>query len=129
MGALMDMAKKGRSYIIGAGDNRFNPVHGADVARVAVESVDSSVIDHGVGGPDVYTQSEAAELAFEVLGKSPKLTHIPMWLARGLVRIVRLISTQFGDLAEFIVTAGEIDGVAPQNGKITLRSHFEELAR
>jgi uncharacterized protein YbjT (DUF2867 family) len=128
MGALMDMAKRGRAFIVGPGNNRFNPVHGADVARVAVESVASDSIDHGVGGPDVYTQCEAAELAFDVLGKPAKLTHIPMWLARGGVRIIGLLSTQFGDLAEFIVTAGEIDGVAPQNGKHSLRSHFEELA-
>ncbi len=128
MGALMDMAKRGRALIVGPGNNRFNPVHGADVARVAVESVTSKAIDHGVGGPDVYTQCEAAELAFEVLGKPAKLTHIPMWLARGGVRLIGLLSTQFGDLADFIVTAGEIDGVAPQNGKHSLRSHFEELA-
>ncbi len=128
MGALMDMARRGRSFIIGDGQNRFNPVHGADVARVAVEAVDSDEIDHGVGGPDVYTQVEAAELAFEVLGKEPKLTHVPMWLARGGVRFIRLLSTQFGDLADFIVTAGEIDGVAPVRGTHTLRAHFEELA-
>lgn len=129
MGALMDMAKSGRSWIIGPGTNRFNPVHGADVARVAAESVDSPEIEHGIGGPDIFTQVESARLAFEVLGKEPKLTHIPMGLARFLVKGVGLLSTQFGDLFEFIVTAGEIDGVAPQNGTHTLRSHFEELAR
>lgn len=128
MGALMDMAKRGRSFIIGSGSNRFNPVHGADVAETAVAAVASDAIDHGVGGPDVYTQTQAAELAFEVLGKAPKLTYIPMWLARGGVRFVRLLSKQFGDLADFIVTAGEIDGVAPQVGKRSLRSHFEELS-
>ncbi len=128
MGALMDMAKRGRSFIIGNGQNRFNPVHGADVARVAVDSVESDLIDHGVGGPDVYTQTEAARLAFEVLGKKPKLTYIPMGVARGGVRLVRMLIKQFGDLADFIVTAGEIDGVAPQVGERTLHSHFEELA-
>lgn len=129
MGVLMDMAKKGRSYIVGPGTNRFNPVHGLDVAEVAVAAVDSSEKVHGIGGPDVFTQNEAAELAFEVLGKEPKLTHIPMGLMRFGVRIVRLLSTQFGDLFDFIVTAGEIDGVAPCNGKRTLRAHFEELAK
>jgi len=127
MGALMDMAKRGRAYIVGPGTNRFNPVHGADVARAAVESVDSAEREHGIGGPDIYTQTEAAALAFEVLGKTPKFTHIPMGLARFMVRGIRLLSTQFGDLAEFIVTAGEIDGVAPTNGRHTLRAHFEAL--
>lgn len=129
MGALMDMAKRGRSYIIGPGTNLFNPVHGLDVARVAVASVDSAEIEHGIGGPDIFSQVESAKLAFEVLGKEPRLTHLPMGLARFLVKGVRLLSTQFGDLFDFIVTAGEIDGVAPQNGTHTLRAHFEELAR
>jgi len=44
-----------------------------------------------------------------------------------LVKFIRLLSTQFGDLAEFIVTAGEIDGVGPQRGTTTLRSFFEAL--
>ncbi len=129
MGVLMDMAKKGRSYIVGPGTNRFNPVHGLDVAEVAVAAVDSSEKVHGIGGPDVFTQNEAAELAFEVLGTEPKLTHIPMGLMRFGVKLVGLLNTQFGDLFDFIVTAGEIDGVAPCNGKRTLRAHFEELAR
>jgi hypothetical protein len=62
-----------------------------------------------------------------VAGKPPKITVIPMWLARGLVTFIALLSTQFGDLAEFIVTAGEIDGVGPQRGSTTLRSYFEAL--
>ena len=97
--------------------------------EVAVAAVDSTEKEHGIGGPDVYTQDEAAELAFEVLGKEPKLTHIPMGLMRFGVKIVRLLNAQFGDLFDFIVTAGEIDGVAPSGGKRTLRAHFEELAK
>ncbi len=129
MGVLMDMAKKGRSWIVGDGTNRFNPVHGLDVAEVAVAAVDSSEKEHGIGGPDIYTQNEAAELAYDVLGTEPRLTHIPMGLMKVGVKVVRLLNTQFGDLFDFIVTAGEIDGVAPCNGKRTLRAHFEELAK
>ncbi|MDG1946016.1 MAG: hypothetical protein P8J17_17280 [Halioglobus sp.] len=50
-----------------------------------------------------------------------------MWLARGLVKFIGMLSSQFGDLAEFIVTAGEIDGVGPKRGTTTLRSYFEGM--
>lgn len=60
MGVLYDMAAKGRSFLVGDGSNKMNPIHGAD-------------------------------------------------------------------LADFIVTAGEIDGVGPQRGTTTLRSYFEML--
>ena len=56
------------------------------------------------------------------------ITVIPLWAAGGLVKVVRLLSKQFGDLAEFIVVAGEVDGVGPPLGTTTLRSYFERLA-
>jgi uncharacterized protein YbjT (DUF2867 family) len=127
MGVLYDMAKNGRSYLVGAGTNTMSPIHGADLARVCVETSEGDELEVEAGGPDTMTQREAAELAFEVVGKRPKVTIIPMWLARGLVKFIALLSTQFGDLADFIVTAGEIDGVGPPRGTITLRSYFEAL--
>jgi uncharacterized protein YbjT (DUF2867 family) len=129
MGVLLDMARKGRSFLVGAGENQFNPIHGADLADVCVDAMESDEREIGAGGPDTMTQRQAAELAFEVLGKPAKIVVLPMWLMRGAVKLVGLLNTQFGDLFEFIVTAGEIDGVAPSVGKTTLRSYFEELEK
>jgi len=128
MGVLLDMAKRGRSFLVGAGTNRFNPIHGADLAEVCVDAMEGDEREVGAGGPDTMTQRQAAELAFEVLEKAPKITVLPMWLMRGGVRFIGLLNKQFGDLFEFIVTAGEIDGVAPSRGRTSLRSYFEELA-
>ncbi len=127
MGAVLDMAKKGRAYLIGDGSNKMNPIHGRDLARVCVDAAEGEEIEVEAGGPDIMTQRQAVELAFEVVGKPEKVTVIPMWLARGIVKFIGLLSTQFGDLAEFIVTAGEIDGVGPKRGRTSLRSYFEAL--
>jgi uncharacterized protein YbjT (DUF2867 family) len=127
MGALYTMAKSGRAFLVGAGNNKMSPIHGRDLGRVCVETSEGSDLEVEAGGPDIMTQREAAELAFEVVGKPPKITIIPMWLARGLVKFIALLSTQFGDLADFIVTAGEIDGVGPARGTASLRSYFEDL--
>lgn len=129
MGVLVDMAKRGRVFIVGRGGNRMNPIHGADVARVCADAIESPAEDLGAGGPDVLTQQQAAELAFEVLGKQPKLLHLPVPLLRGVARVIGLLNRHFGDLAEFLVTAGEVDGVAPRAGTIKLREYFTELAR
>ena len=72
------------------------------------------------------TQREAAELAFDVVGTPAKIHVVPLWMAGGMARAVRLLSKQFGDLAEFIVVAGEVDGVGPPSGTTTLRSYFEQ---
>ncbi|MEZ5572106.1 MAG: SDR family oxidoreductase [Halioglobus sp.] len=127
MGVLYDMAAKGRSFLVGAGSNRMNPIHGRDLAEVCVDTLEGSALEVEAGGPDIMTQREAAELAFEVVGKPVKITVIPLWLARGLVRVIGLLSKQFADLANFIVTAGEIDGVGPRRGTTSLRSYFETL--
>ncbi len=127
MGVLYDMAAKGRSFLVGAGENLMNPIHGADLAAVCVDTAEGEALEVEAGGPDIMTHREAAELAFTVVGKEPKIHVIPMWLARGLARFIGLLSTQFGDLADFIVTAGEIDGVGPKRGSTSLRSYFEYL--
>ena len=127
MGVLYEMAAKGRSYLVGAGTNLMNPIHGRDLATVCVEASEGEELEVEAGGPDIMTQREAAALAFEVAGKPPKISVVPMWLARGAAKFIGLLSKQFGDLADFIVTAGEIDGVGPKRGSITLREYFEAL--
>jgi uncharacterized protein YbjT (DUF2867 family) len=127
MGVLLDMAKKGRVYLVGAGNNKMSPIHGRDLAEVCVDCSEGEQLEVEAGGPDIMTQRQAAELAFAVAGKPVKLTVIPIWLANGLVKGIRLLSKQFGDLAEFIVVAGEVDGVGPPLGKTSLRSYFERL--
>jgi uncharacterized protein YbjT (DUF2867 family) len=127
MGVLYDMARKGRSFLVGDGTNLMNPIDGQDLAEVCVDTAEGEEVEVAAGGPDTMTQREAAELAFEVVGKPVKIIIIPMWMARGLVKFIGLLSTQFGDLADFIVTAGEIDGVGPKRGTTTLKSYFESL--
>lgn len=128
MGVLLDMTRRGISFLVGKGGNRFNPIHGADLAEVCVDAMESDEAEIGAGGPDTMTQRQAAELAFEVLGRPPRIVVLPLWLMRGGVKLIGALNRQFGDLFEFIVTAGEIDGVAPRVGTTTLRSYFEELA-
>jgi len=129
MGVMLDMAKRGRVYLVGDGENLFNPIHGRDVGEACVDAAEGDAKEIEAGGPDVLTQRQVAELAFDVVGKPVKVTVIPLWLAYGLAKVIGLLSKQFGDLAEFIVTAGEVDGVAEARGKRTLRSYFEALNR
>jgi uncharacterized protein YbjT (DUF2867 family) len=129
MGALVAMAKKGMSFLVGDGSNLMSPIHGRDVARVCVDATEGEDLEVEAGGPETMTQREAAEMAFDVLDKKPRIISIPLPVVRALMRAVRLVSTQFGDLIEFITVAGEVDGVGPPRGNITLRSYFERLAR
>ena len=127
-GALLSMAQKGRCLLVGNGTNRMSPIHGRDLAEVCVDTAEGDDIEVEAGGPEIMTQREAAELAFDVVGRPAKIHVVPLWMAGGMAKAVRLLSKQFGDLAEFIVVAGEVDGVGPPRGTTTLRSYFEQLA-
>jgi hypothetical protein len=79
---------------------------------LCVDALEGDVLETEAGGAVVMTQRESALMAFDVLGKPGKITVIPMWLARFLVKFVRYLCSQLGDLAKFIVAAGEIADVA-----------------
>jgi uncharacterized protein YbjT (DUF2867 family) len=128
MTEFLKMAKSGRIYLIGNGKNRINPVHGADLARVCVNAVTSKEYEIPVGGPTIYSLNEISELAFLTLGRKPKITRIPFWLAKAVVTAVRPFNKQMSDLASFFVAAGQGDGVAPAIGIHNLTDYYHELA-
>jgi uncharacterized protein YbjT (DUF2867 family) len=128
MSEYLNMAKSGRVYIIGNGENRVNPIHGADLAKVCVKAVDNKENEIPVGGPEIFNAVQIAELAFSTLDKRSKITKISPWLAKAAVKLIRPFNKQMSDLAEFIVAAGQGDGVAPSTGTHTLQSYFNELA-
>lgn len=128
MSEFLGMARRGFVALIGSGENRLNPIHGADLAEVCAEAVESAEREIPVGGPEVFSQNEIAALAFAVLGRKPRILHIPPILARGVVSLVRPFDRQLSDLLDFFVTAGQGEGIAPARGEHRLRDYFREMA-
>jgi len=108
MSEFLRMAKSGRVYLIGDGENRRNPIHGADLAKVCVDAVTSN--------------------AFSTLGKRAGIILIPPALANLVVRMIRPFNRQMSDFVEFFLTAAQNDGVAPATGRHTLESFYQEMA-
>jgi uncharacterized protein YbjT (DUF2867 family) len=124
----LKMVASGRVYLIGNGNNRLNPIHGADLAKVCVDAVDSPDAEIPAGGPSAFTQREIAELAFSVLKKPPKISPLPLGLAKAAVWLMRPFSRHTAELFEFFIAGAEQDMVAPRFGDRTLRSYFQQLA-
>ncbi|MFC2047462.1 SDR family oxidoreductase [Chloroflexota bacterium] len=127
MTEFLKMAKSGRVYLIGNEENKINPIHGADLAKVCVDAVDNKENEVAIGGPVIYSGREIAKLALSTLGKKPKITRIPLWLAKAAVKVVRPFNKQMAGLADFFIAAGEGDGVAPITGEHTLVNYYREL--
>ena len=81
------MANKGRIYLFGNGKYKSNPIHGDDLAKVCVDTIGKVEKEILVGGPEVFTQIELAEVAFEAVGKSVKITFIPNWVRICLLKL------------------------------------------
>jgi uncharacterized protein YbjT (DUF2867 family) len=127
MSEFLEMAKKGRVYLIGPGSNRVNPVHGADLAVSCVDALQGERQEIDVGGPKILTYREIAELAFRSLGKPSRITSVPVWVMRLVVATTKLFSRHQGELLAFFTTAMTSDVVAPAVGTHSLEAHYNDL--
>ena len=109
-------------------NNRLNPIHGDNLAKVCVDAAENLNVEIPAGGPPVFTQREIAELAFSSLGNPLRISTIPLGLVKAAIRLMRTFNRHTADLFEFFVTGAEHDMVAPQYGHRTLSVYFRQLA-
>ena len=125
---VFKMARRGRALLVGRGDARTNPIHEADVARACVDALEGDAREMPVGGPEVYTRREVALLAFEALGKRPKLTSLPPGLMRSLIKPLKFYDRRLYDLLDFGAAVSVTDVIATPYGTRRLEEHFRRLA-
>jgi uncharacterized protein YbjT (DUF2867 family) len=129
MGEFFEMARRGRVWLIGSGESRVNPIHGADLAVSCADAIDGDQREIEVGGPEILTWREVAALAFRVLDRPARVSAVPEWLTWAVVRLVRLFNRHQGELLAFFTTMATTDVVAPATGTHTLGAHYRELER
>lgn len=126
MGDFLKMAASGRIWLFGDGGKRINPIHGADLAVAIADAARSGVAWCDVGGPDVFTQRQLAELAFASLGTPPRITLLPDILRRIALRLLPCAAPRrISGPARFFLSALALDMVAPRHGTHHLKDHFE----
>jgi uncharacterized protein YbjT (DUF2867 family) len=128
MGEFYEMAKKGRIYLFGDGEYRMNPIHGADLAEVCVNAIDSEEKEIAVGGPQTLSHHQIAETAFSVVEKKYKITSIASWVRKTILFLLRTFTSSktYGPL-EFMMAVMAMDVTAPEYGTRTLRRYYEAL--
>lgn len=123
---FLQMADSGRVYLFGKGDKKLNPIDGTDLAKFCLDSIDLKNQELEVGGPKIYSHKEVANLAFEILNKKPKITYLPDFLRKFILKIlpIFLSSKTYGPI-EFFLSVMGIDMIAPKEGKYTLESFYK----
>ena len=126
---IFAMACSGRVYLFGDGSNRINPIHGADLAEVCADALERPMQQIDVGGPEVFTYREIAELAFNILDKPKKITCLPKKLVSAAVGALRWLTPvkTYGPV-QFLASVMTMDVVAQPHGQRRLADHFRSCA-
>ncbi len=127
MEEFLSMARSGRVYLFGDGSNRINPIHGADLAEFCAGAIEVQLRNLEVGGPEVFTYREIAELAFAAVGKPAKITCLPNSLVSVIVGLLRRLTPArvFGPI-EFMTSVMTMDVVGHPFGHRRLGEHFRD---
>ena len=128
MTEFYNMAKNGRIYLFGNGNLKSNPIHGEDLAKFCVSVLRSNDKEIEIGGPETLTQNEIAKVAFDSVGKTPKITYVPDRIRRVVLSMAKLIlnAKTYGPI-EFVMNVLAIEMVAPEYGRHTLKEYFSGL--
>jgi uncharacterized protein YbjT (DUF2867 family) len=123
------LAMKGPLPLVGGGGKaKTNPIHEADLAKICVDAIDAPNTELAVGGTDIFTRREIAELAFQALDKKPRTPPMPAFVF-GLARtFISPFDKRLRDLIEFIGAVSVSDAVAPAVGTYHLADYFREEA-
>ncbi|NOJ26179.1 SDR family oxidoreductase [Vibrio coralliilyticus] len=125
--AIYHMATKGRVYQFGASAMKLNPIHGEDLATFCLEAIPSNQKELDVGGPEILTTTEIAQLAFEAQCKNGRIVRLPDCLRRVILRLMNHLPEKWGGPAEFFLTVMGKDSIAPVYGEHKIRDHYAAL--
>lgn len=133
MEGMFLMAEADKFMLIGSGDITLNPIHGEDLAKELVDSIEDENRwnkEFDIGGPDIFSMKQIGELAFRELGKKPKFIKIQP----SIIKFFSAILAPFNENGSYILSAMALLGSlkkmeAPKYGSHHLKDFFRELAK
>ncbi|WP_420409957.1 SDR family oxidoreductase [Hoeflea sp.] len=125
MADFLGMARAGRVWLFGDGRHRINPIDGADLAAATADAIDEGKQWLDVGGPESFSHTELAELAFSALGRPAKITRLPDWIRKAALAILPWVTPRkVHGPAQFFLTAFGMDMVGEKRGTRHLAGFF-----
>lgn len=122
---FLPMARRGLVYIPGDGCARTNPIHPREVAEVCVAALgEPDGTEIAIGGPEVLSREDIVRLAFEAVGRRPRVLHLPRWALIAFARVLHPWHPRLAEVTDFSACALTNDFLAPEAGSQRLRDHF-----
>ncbi|MDX1778540.1 MAG: SDR family oxidoreductase, partial [Thermodesulfobacteriota bacterium] len=85
---------KGTVRGLGDGSLKMQPLSPKDLSRCMVTALKDQRASRAIfdiGGPESFTYHEAISLVSKVMGKEPKISYTPFWIAKALAHIINRI--------------------------------------
>ncbi|MBI9041817.1 SDR family oxidoreductase [Lutibacter sp.] len=122
---FLQMAKSGRVYLFGSGNQKFNPIHGKDLATFIVDNLEETNKEFTIGGPDVLSLNDISKLALNTLNKPIRIIHLPDWMRKLTIWSLRTFTSvkTYGPI-EFFLTLMAEDNIAPTYGEHHLKEFY-----
>lgn len=124
---FLEMARRGL-VLLPSGNTRVAPIHGADLASFCVDRMGDESGSWDVGGPDVLTYPDMGRLAFQALGRKPRMATVPRSAITAGVWLASRMGERPTSLAQFFAEGLTHDAIGERHGSHRLADHFKELA-
>lgn len=127
---VLYMAEKGRVVLFGNGELKINPIYGADLAEVCIRAIVEKEKEITVGGPDILTQNEIAEMALCAWNKPANIIRLPGWIRLLILNTAKIFLPvqKYGPL-EFFLTLIARDSIATRYGTHRLQDYFNQKVK
>ena len=124
---FLNMAKTGKVYLFGDGKLKLNPIHGKDLAKEVCNAIMNNKKEINIGGPDMLSQKQIAELALKAYKKPMKIIYFPDWIRKLILWSLRSFTSSktYGPI-EFFMTTMVMDMEAPKFGNHKLEDFFND---
>lgn len=122
---LATLAKRKIIPLIGKGTARTNSIHHRDLAKVVVSFLKEGPELIEVGGPEILSRREMAEMVRNYIGG--EIIHIPLPMARLGASFSTFFSPQTQHKLEYFTYVTTNDMMGEINGNIRFRDYLREL--
>lgn len=121
---FLEMARRGLVILPPDPDVRVQPIHGADLAEFCVSKMTGPSGSWDVGGPDILSYREIAELAADAVNRPVRMLTVPRALASAGVAVASRLNRRSRDLAEFFDDGLTQEAIGQPFGTHHLKDHF-----
>lgn len=125
---LAEMAKMARTspmFAIGNGETTFTPIAVADLALFVADSLKGAGNKKlHVGGPETMTWNQILALCFNHWGAKPRIVHVPAWICRVMLVLIRPFSAKYYAMGRLLVFMSTTELPTPTLGKERLADYF-----